>query len=473
MLTGPLWNNVLILDKGTWSDVNTAAHAVRETFVTQLVNRHAEPVAQGLAYWKNLNWGLYWVQTLPFRFVSMDIRKIKGTFSSLQWRTSDSLWLKLFYGWRALIGLFVEPISTDVQTNLTELEDKYRSITHSVGALVSAERMEDLLDALYTCADLPKHNIHSTPEEAIIKLQDVLNFLRHDKGAHDGRPITALRWWPAWAFTLVSVWYVAGSWHQLLDWFDRSVLETLQSFWKNWILDPLYRIYLVVRHDPNGRVALMARGSLESDVASLERMVIDFVNDTNPSADLGTVALAARSGDMTPVLQAYERQIAHPLLPLLSGELLRTLLIQVQKTKVDAEVALSGIDNLLESQQLVFGLVAALPPLVVAWGAISALLRGIVGIPVRFTRSMKLRRDAFLIKLGNIDDILATSGPRLGLEEVGAVWCEVTLLRREIESSGFSTEHKKQLSKDLDRLLAVRQQSQALSVMNRVYIKYA
>jgi nuclear-control-of-ATPase protein 2 len=46
-------------------------------------------------------------------------------------------------------------------------------------------------------------------------------------------------------------------------------------------------------------------------------------------------------------------------------------LIQVQKTKVDIEVAMDGIDKILQSQQLVFGLVAALPALAVTWATAS------------------------------------------------------------------------------------------------------
>ena len=37
------------------------------------------------------------------------------------------------------------------------------------------------------------------------------------------------------------------------------------------------------------------------------------------------------------------------------GNLVRALLIQVQKTKVDVELAVNGIDALLRSQELVFG----------------------------------------------------------------------------------------------------------------------
>ena len=51
----------------------------------------------------------------------------------------------------------------------------------------------------------------------------------------------------------------------------------------------------------------------------------------------------------------------------LTGTLIQTLLIQIQKTKVDVEVALSGIDRLLKSQQLVFGFVGVTPSLIILY----------------------------------------------------------------------------------------------------------
>lgn len=472
MLGGPLWNNVLILDKGTWEDVHTAASAIRDRLVTQLLGRHVVPVTQGLEYWKNLNWGVYWVQTLPFRLLNVNVRGIKNAFAHIVEKAPDSLYLKLLYGWRTISALISAPVARDVRTNVERLEKEFSFISFRVGELVSAESTEDLLDRLYSVANIPQHQADGTPEEAVIKLQGVLDYISDDKGARSCKPLMAVRWWPAWALFAISTWYITGSWQDFLNWLDVSVLETFKDFWRNWILEPLYRIYLVIRHDPNGRVALMARGSLESDVASLERMITEFVADTNPGADVSSVGSAVRSGDMTPVLLAYERQISHPILPLLKGELLRTLLIQVQKTKVDAEVALSGIDNLLESQQLVFGLVAALPALAVAWATVSALLKNILGAPIRLSRVRRLRKAQFLARLGNIDAILDKSDAQLGFEAIGAIWCEVSLLRRDIDSSDFSSERRAQLLNDLDRLLTIRQQSQALTTMDRIYIKY-
>jgi nuclear control of ATPase protein 2 len=51
------------------------------------------------------------------------------------------------------------------------------------------------------------------------------------------------------------------------------------------------------------------------------------------------------------------------------GDLVRALLIQVQKTKVDVEVAIGGIDSLLKSQELVFGLVGLTPGLLISFAA--------------------------------------------------------------------------------------------------------
>jgi nuclear-control-of-ATPase protein 2 len=55
-----------------------------------------------------------------------------------------------------------------------------------------------------------------------------------------------------------------------------------------------------------------------------------------------------------------------------TGSLVRSLLIQIQKGKVDLETAMAGIDRLLKSQQLLFGAVGVAPAmgvvyLVVSW----------------------------------------------------------------------------------------------------------
>jgi nuclear-control-of-ATPase protein 2 len=83
--------------------------------------------------------------------------------------------------------------------------------------------------------------------------------------------------------------------------------------------------------------------------------VLDRGEHSNPAEPTDFIADKVREGDLTPVLRAYEKDLRTPFVGTVRGDLVRALLIQIQKTKVDVEVAMSGIDALLKSQELVFG----------------------------------------------------------------------------------------------------------------------
>lgn len=51
-------------------------------------------------------------------------------------------------------------------------------------------------------------------------------------------------------------------------------------------------------------------------------------------AELEELARQVRVGDLTPVLRIYEEDIKSPLKSALTGTLLRSIFVQVQKTKV-------------------------------------------------------------------------------------------------------------------------------------------
>lgn len=54
-----------------------------------------------------------------------------------------------------------------------------------------------------------------------------------------------------------------------------------------------------------------------------------------------------------------------PIRSAVGGSLIRTLLIQVQKVKVDVALAMDGIEKMLKSQQLTFGFVGVAPSMLV------------------------------------------------------------------------------------------------------------
>jgi nuclear control of ATPase protein 2 len=65
----------------------------------------------------------------------------------------------------------------------------------------------------------------------------------------------------------------------------------------------------------------------------------------NDAESLNTITQQVRNGNLTAVLQRYEDEIRHPLRGALSGDLIRSLLIQAQKVKVDGELAMSALDK--------------------------------------------------------------------------------------------------------------------------------
>ena len=159
---------------------------------------------------------------------------------------------------------------------------------------------------------------------------------------------------------------------EILTWI-RELGATSIDFWVNWVVDPIKKVIGTIRHDESSEVSIMSKRSLEGDRDSLERMVVAFAKDdadngTLSSEQLESIRLKVHEGDLTPVLKAYERDMQHPFFGAIRGRLIQALLIQVQKTKVDVEIAMGGIDSLLKSQELVFGFVSLTPGLLVCVG---------------------------------------------------------------------------------------------------------
>lgn len=126
------------------------------------------------------------------------------------------------------------------------------------------------------------------------------------------------------------------------------------------MIEPTKKVIGTIRHDESSEISIMSKRSLDVDRASLERMVVDFAIDTPAGSSLSASQIESikaniQEGDLSPVLRVYEKELQSPLYGTLRGNLIRALLIQVQKTKVDIEVAMGGIDSLLKSQELVFG----------------------------------------------------------------------------------------------------------------------
>jgi hypothetical protein len=164
--------------------------------------------------------------------------------------------------------------------------------------------------------------------------------------------------------------------------------RTLFEFFKGWILEPCFKIYETVRYRES-KLRIMGASTLTSDLNSLERMVLDFAKDAgklSPDTDISMLSEQIRSGDLTLVLESYEQDMKTPVQSVFTGKLIRPLLIQIQKAKVDAALALSALDSLLRSNELNFSLMALLPVLAITGISIRWLmirLRSLRGITQR------------------------------------------------------------------------------------------
>jgi nuclear control of ATPase protein 2 len=199
-----------------------------------------------------------------------------------------------------------------------------------------------------------------------------------------GRPSRLTRYWPIGATFLFSgstiLRFLLNKRAELSKWVQDSY-TTIIDFWRNWVVSPVSDIISTIRHEDSSQIALMGRRSLQADMDSLERMVVEFAKDNTQYLPDNATSLDAmeivrrgvREGDLSPVLRAYEADLRTPLKSAVTGTLIRALLIQIQKTKVDVEVALSGIDRLLKSQQLVFGFVSVTPSVVILYTTIQYL----------------------------------------------------------------------------------------------------
>lgn len=282
--------------------------------------------------------------------------------------------------------------------------------------------------------------------------------------AQYGTPSRITRYWPAAVgLGVAAEWAAKTAFNNrdaIIEWFRTKVVDTVIAFYRNWIVAPLMKIYGTVRHDSNAQVAIMTKQSLDADMRSLERMVVAFAEATaSNQVDAAAIQSAVQQGDISSVLIPYEQQIQTPFKSAIAGQLVQALLIQIQKTKVDVEVAVSGIDKLLKSQELVFGVVAALPSLLVsAWAA-----RAVAGLFSHEDRNARGRREisqSAFKSLGRIDRLLLqlASTPAAVVDDkkskkshqrtLGLLLCEISLLR-ELGDRVLPAAYKRQWRQDL------------------------
>ncbi|SCU95287.1 LADA_0G14730g1_1 [Lachancea dasiensis] len=277
---------------------------------------------------------------------------------------------------RSLCALPLAAVRNEVRAKRQIADSHFDDVARRLGALMTnfpkAQNLEAQVSSLN--AFLGKESREKSPsgfERDLLALIPQVQALK--PADHFQKPTFWTRYWIPFVCTLaygpssaISIWQ---SRYRILQFCQENIVDFCSGLLHNWVWVPLQQVWSTVRHDEkNSTIAIASKGSLESEFGSLTRMVVQLVAE-NSSEPIDTASLAAQveTGDLTEFMQIYEHQIHHPIKNIVSGKLVRSLLIQLQKTKVDGSLALSGIDQLLQSQQLVFGVVAMSPALLIIY----------------------------------------------------------------------------------------------------------
>ncbi|KAI0087827.1 NCA2-domain-containing protein [Irpex rosettiformis] len=242
----------------------------------------------------------------------------------------------------------LQPLSSQLTVEVNGVDP----VTHSLHTTQDVVRYLDVLASEYLPAQ--RHSYHST----ITTL-----------GLY--RPPRLTRNWPKLVFLPPLLLYgarAAYSSRASLEQVAADAIDTLKHFWQDWLLAPLKEVVETVRAGDNEGV-IITHESVKADLDSLERMTLSLAQDKLHYTPEQMTALSQqiRIGDLTPVMQIYEDDIRNPLKSAVGGTLLRTLLVQVQKAKVDINQAVSGIDKLLKSQELTFAFVGVAPAMTLTY----------------------------------------------------------------------------------------------------------
>ncbi|KAF1779404.1 Nuclear control of ATP synthase 2 [Phytophthora cactorum] len=145
-----------------------------------------------------------------------------------------------------------------------------------------------------------------------------------------------------------------------------AMRAALQEFLNEHMIEPLQAIFeeVVLNQKPEIQDAMALLDTKES----LRRMLSDFVKDTNPKVPHTEMKRIMDEMDMSVVSLQYEKQLGSAVKNLMTGDIVRMLLIQVQFIKKELMVAMGAIDELMHANQLNMQMMATVPTFLVFGG---------------------------------------------------------------------------------------------------------
>lgn len=405
-----------------------------------------------LTYWLDIRYLtylklLYGVQTLPIRVLNV----ARAGVASTSVLSTSSVSRKLAALWGSIRRILASTFSS-ITNNFVLKSSRWRYLQVPLGfideeAKHKIDLIEGRLEILYRQLGVIINNLPAEKSvfAKVIDIRDLENanmaetISEVDKYIRDNsadrvtaKPSFFIRYWPVLALvvnfgpsTIKNAWVNR---REIVQWLRINVVDTFTGFWNNWIVKPVWEMLAILRQDDT--MTITSKESLRLDLDSLERMVQDFMTDNHIQFDPQEVKTAVSQGDLTMMMSQYENEIKLPYRLIIKGSLVRLILIQVQKTKVDGAIAINGIDKLLKLQQLLFGALLILPSLFILYQANRALTSDASLLP-----SVASRRVDCLKSMNEIEKLVGGETRDDKLVKDGKLFVEIvtlTLLSRDL-----------------------------------------
>ena len=223
---------------------------------------------------------------------------------------------------------------------------------------------------------------------------------------------------------------------QLRTWVEDGVTK-VQTGFQNHVADPIGTLMRDLTAQFRDRANSVEKEDVVLSRASLRRMLLDFERDfgrTGRAGEAGKTSSGPKSGvntgsdaqraihpepssmslstttvdperdvvvslrdedydrNMRLLMRRYEEDLKNPVLGFAKGALVRSMLIQVQKLKVDTESAMVELDAVIRSQELTLSLMAALPAILLASAGLAAAHRTLAPrAPDERTKAVSIR----------------------------------------------------------------------------------
>lgn len=291
--------------------------------ITNLLVYQTLVYRENLKYWNKIKYS--WVHKIYYGLQTLPIT-VQKAYYKLKANNWDFMILKDFN--------LLRIVQQDVKDNIAIINDKLRENYEKLGNIYENRETLEKLDI----EELKISHVESIEPSFAIKYWIPITFL-----VFVG-PILSLK--------------IINNRNEIIAWFENNLRDVITGFYENWIVQPLKDVVNVIKQDTN---IIMAKDSLNSSIESLERMVMQYLTDNKIQFDQSELHSKIEAGDLTLLMSKYEQEMQKPIKNIVNGTLIRSILIQIQKTKVDGDLVINGIDKLIKSQQLLLGIVAISP----------------------------------------------------------------------------------------------------------------